>query len=219
MWKAYKMEALHTAAVAADHDSDSRDSEMELDCVGSLPDHESLASSPSRDDHDSERTSSKSTSSAARKAAAAATGGLHCKPTRELRLRINSRERKRMHDLNNALDELRGVLPYANGPTVRKLSKIATLLLAKNYILMQANAIDELRRLLAFANHAPHRLPGLLHHVPAPPGLHPHPHLTLPPGGLGLGPSAAGSLLFRGNAPGAAVTAPGSDGSNLFPLC
>ena len=55
--------------------------------------------------------------------------------SRDLRLRINSRERKRMHDLNNALDELRTVLPYANGPTVRKLSKIATLLLAKNFIL------------------------------------------------------------------------------------
>ena len=77
----------------------------------------------------------------------------HGKPTRDLRLRINSRERKRMHDLNSALDELRAVLPYANGPTVRKLSKIATLLLAKNYILMQATAIDELRRMVAFANH------------------------------------------------------------------
>jgi len=35
------------------------------------------------------------------------------------------------------LDELRAVIPYAHGPSVRKLSKIATLLLAKNYILMQ----------------------------------------------------------------------------------
>lgn len=42
-----------------------------------------------------------------------------------------------MHDLNDALDELRGVIPYAHSPSVRKLSKIATLLLAKNYILMQ----------------------------------------------------------------------------------
>ena len=42
-----------------------------------------------------------------------------------------------MHDLNDALDELRAVIPYAHGPSVRKLSKIATLLLAKNYILMQ----------------------------------------------------------------------------------
>ncbi|ELU17580.1 hypothetical protein CAPTEDRAFT_41307, partial [Capitella teleta] len=53
-----------------------------------------------------------------------------------LRLKINSRERKRMHDLNSALDSLREVMPYAHGPSVRKLSKIATLLLARNYILM-----------------------------------------------------------------------------------
>ena len=42
-----------------------------------------------------------------------------------------------MHDLNDALDDLRNVIPYAHSPSVRKLSKIATLLLAKNYILMQ----------------------------------------------------------------------------------
>ncbi|KAE9554227.1 hypothetical protein FO519_002526 [Halicephalobus sp. NKZ332] len=42
-----------------------------------------------------------------------------------------------MHDLNAALDELRSVIPYAHGTTVRKLSKIATLLLAKNHIIMQ----------------------------------------------------------------------------------
>lgn len=47
---------------------------------------------------------------------------------------------------NDALDELRGVIPYAHSPSVRKLSKIATLLLAKNYILMQASALEELRR-------------------------------------------------------------------------
>lgn len=45
-----------------------------------------------------------------------------------------------MHDLNDALDELRSVIPYAHSPSVRKLSKIATLLLAKNYILMQGTA-------------------------------------------------------------------------------
>lgn len=55
-----------------------------------------------------------------------------------------------MHDLNDALDELRSVIPYAHSPSVRKLSKIATLLLAKNYILMQANALEELRRLITY---------------------------------------------------------------------
>ncbi|KAG8513296.1 Class E basic helix-loop-helix protein 23 [Galemys pyrenaicus] len=71
---------------------------------------------------------------------------------RSLRLSINARERRRMHDLNDALDGLRAVIPYAHNPSVRKLSKIATLLLAKNYILMQAQALDEMRRLVAFLN-------------------------------------------------------------------
>lgn len=67
-----------------------------------------------------------------------------------VRLNINARERRRMHDLNDALDELRAVIPYAHSPSVRKLSKIATLLLAKNYILMQANALEELRRIITY---------------------------------------------------------------------
>ena len=33
---------------------------------------------------------------------------------RAVRLNINARERRRMHDLNDALDELRGVIPYAH---------------------------------------------------------------------------------------------------------
>ncbi|EPB68501.1 Helix-loop-helix DNA-binding domain protein [Ancylostoma ceylanicum] len=65
-----------------------------------------------------------------------------------VRLSINLRERCRMHDLNEALDDLRAVLPYARGGSVRKLSKIATLLLAKNHIIMQAKAIEELRQLV-----------------------------------------------------------------------
>ena len=72
-----------------------------------------------------------------------------------VRLNINSRERRRMHDLNDALDELRSVIPYAHSPSVRKLSKIATLLLAKNYILMQANALEEMRRLVTYLNQSP----------------------------------------------------------------
>ncbi|XP_026862811.1 class E basic helix-loop-helix protein 23 [Electrophorus electricus] len=81
-------------------------------------------------------------------------GALAKKPKeqRSLRLSINARERRRMHDLNDALDGLRAVIPYAHSPSVRKLSKIATLLLAKNYILMQAQALEEMRRLVAYLN-------------------------------------------------------------------
>lgn len=66
-----------------------------------------------------------------------------------------------MHDLNDALDELRHVIPYAHSPSVRKLSKIATLLLAKNYILMQTNALNELRRVL-ICLHSGNALPATL---------------------------------------------------------
>ncbi|XP_060098946.1 class E basic helix-loop-helix protein 22 [Heteronotia binoei] len=79
-------------------------------------------------------------------------GAKKSKEQKALRLNINARERRRMHDLNDALDELRAVIPYAHSPSVRKLSKIATLLLAKNYILMQAQALDEMRRLVAYLN-------------------------------------------------------------------
>uniref|UniRef100_A0A8C2SZ54 Oligodendrocyte transcription factor 2 n=1 Tax=Coturnix japonica TaxID=93934 RepID=A0A8C2SZ54_COTJA len=67
----------------------------------------------------------------------------------QLRLKINGRERKRMHDLNIAMDGLREVMPYAHGPSVRKLSKIATLLLARNYILMLTNSLEEMKRLVS----------------------------------------------------------------------
>jgi hypothetical protein len=70
----------------------------------------------------------------------------------ELRLKINLRERKRMHDLNTALDGLREVIPYAHGPSVRKLSKMATLLLAKNYILMLTKIVDDLKMLIKQSN-------------------------------------------------------------------
>ncbi|XP_036372111.1 oligodendrocyte transcription factor 3-like [Megalops cyprinoides] len=64
------------------------------------------------------------------------------------RLKVNSRERKRMHDLNQAMDGLREVMPYAQGPSVRKLSKISTLLLARNYILMLSSSLEEMKKLV-----------------------------------------------------------------------
>uniref|UniRef100_G3T0X9 Oligodendrocyte transcription factor 1 n=1 Tax=Loxodonta africana TaxID=9785 RepID=G3T0X9_LOXAF len=67
----------------------------------------------------------------------------------QLRRKINSRERKRMQDLNLAMDALREViLPYSaahcQGAPGRKLSKIATLLLARNYILLLGTSLQEL---------------------------------------------------------------------------
>ncbi|XP_035246193.1 oligodendrocyte transcription factor 4 [Anguilla anguilla] len=79
---------------------------------------------------------------------AKAPAGLAGEDGQDLRLKVNSRERKRMHDLNQAMDGLREVMPYAQGPAVRKLSKISTLLLARNYILMLSSSLDEMKRLV-----------------------------------------------------------------------
>ncbi|CAI9607597.1 unnamed protein product [Staurois parvus] len=107
----------------------------------------------------------------------------------QLRLKINSRERKRMHDLNIAMDGLREVMPYAHGPSVRKLSKIATLLLARNYILMLTNSLEEMKRLVSeiYGGHHPAYHPsacgGMGHATPLSghPVGHPVHHPLLPP--------------------------------------
>ncbi|XP_011789855.1 PREDICTED: class E basic helix-loop-helix protein 23 [Colobus angolensis palliatus] len=100
-----------------------------------------------------------------------------------------------MHDLNDALDGLRAVIPYAHSPSVRKLSKIATLLLAKNYILMQAQALDEMRRLVAFLNQGQ----GLAAPVAAAP-LTPFGQATVCPfsAGAALGPCPDKCAAFSG---------------------
>lgn len=66
----------------------------------------------------------------------------------DIRLRINSRERERMHNLNGALDSLRQVLPHSRGPSVKKLSKLSTLLLARNYIVTLTKSLEELKNIV-----------------------------------------------------------------------
>ncbi|XP_077477776.1 oligodendrocyte transcription factor 4 [Stigmatopora argus] len=90
----------------------------------------------------------------------------------DLRLKVNSRERKRMHDLNQAMDGLREVMPYAHGPSVRKLSKISTLLLARNYILMLSSSLEEMKKLVGDvygANQSRANIPAVSAHL----SLHP----------------------------------------------
>ncbi|XP_078496571.1 neurogenin-3 [Lissotriton helveticus] len=58
--------------------------------------------------------------------------GLPSGPKKHRRVKANDRERNRMHNLNSALDALRGVLPAL--PDDAKLTKIETLRLAHNYI-------------------------------------------------------------------------------------
>ena len=73
----------------------------------------------------------------------------------DLRLKINGRERQRMHDLNSAMDALRQVMPYAHGPSVKKLSKMATLLLARNYIILLTRSVEEMKKMLSEVYRSP----------------------------------------------------------------
>lgn len=113
--------------------------------------------------------------SGSRRSLTAAAKACDDKELQDLRLKVNSRERKRMHDLNSALDGLREVMPYAHGPSVRKLSKIATLLLAKNYILMLTNSLEEMKKLVSDvyrSDKRPSPTPPVLQPQPTPHSLH-----------------------------------------------
>jgi hypothetical protein len=109
-------------------------------------------SSPTPSNTDKASSSSSSTTSRHRRRNSSSTlldNGISNDDLTDLRLKINSRERKRMHDLNSALDSLREVIPYARNPSVRKLSKMGTLLLARNYIVMLSKTLDDMRQHLA----------------------------------------------------------------------
>lgn len=54
-----------------------------------------------------------------------------------------------MHDLNEALEELRSCLPYSQDASSRKMSKINTLLLACNWIRQLTIRNHELQKQLA----------------------------------------------------------------------
>lgn len=60
------------------------------------------------------------------------------------RMESNERERQRMHSLNDAFQSLRNVIPHV--AEERKLSKIETLSLAKNYIVALTNVIMEMEK-------------------------------------------------------------------------
>ncbi|KAG8450242.1 hypothetical protein GDO86_002768 [Hymenochirus boettgeri] len=157
-------------------------------------------------------------------AAAAAAAAAACKKDKkqmsepelqQLRLKINSRERKRMHDLNIAMDGLREVMPYAHGPSVRKLSKIATLLLARNYILMLTNSLEEMKRLVSeiYGGHHHHAAAAAAaaaaYHPSACGGMshgnpltgHPVPHHPLLPSTASLTAAASGMSGVRSAPP------------------
>lgn len=66
----------------------------------------------------------------------------------EIRLRINSRERQRMHELNDALEALRSVLPQSQRSSLKKLSKLSTLVHAREHILSLSRSVEEMKRLV-----------------------------------------------------------------------
>lgn len=69
--------------------------------------------------------------------------GLNARERNLRRLESNERERQRMHGLNDAFLQLREVIPHVQ--IGRRLSKIETLTLAKNYIKALTNVICEMR--------------------------------------------------------------------------
>lgn len=83
------------------------------------------------------------------------------------RLKANDRERNRMHNLNDALDTLRGVLPAF--PDETKLTKIETLRFAHNYIWALSETIRIADLQAGKSGHAPLRLsPACLPEAPSP---------------------------------------------------
>lgn len=136
----------------------------------------------------------------------------------DLRLKVNSRERKRMHDLNQAMDGLREVMPYAQGPSVRKLSKISTLLLARNYILMLSSSLEEMKKLVGdvYGGSAAVQSRSGAHHSISPPA--PAAHLPLHPLAPSLHSLVSGSAsaLQHHSASSAAAPAPHSPPSAGF---
>uniref|UniRef100_A0A8R1DTF5 BHLH domain-containing protein n=1 Tax=Caenorhabditis japonica TaxID=281687 RepID=A0A8R1DTF5_CAEJA len=70
--------------------------------------------------------------------------GLNEQEQNLLRNSINSRERRRMHELNDEFEALRECLPYPNEANSRRMSKANTLLLASNWIKQLSNANHKL---------------------------------------------------------------------------
>ena len=123
----------------------SKQGQQARDVPGSLSD--SGVSSTSDDimtilNGESRGKSSANSKSASRKAARRRKA-LNARERNLRRIESNERERQRMHSLNDAFGELREVIPHVN--IGRRLSKIETLTLAKNYIKALTNVICETR--------------------------------------------------------------------------
>ncbi|KAG8244449.1 protein dimmed-like [Homalodisca vitripennis] len=130
------------------------DVEASTGCCWELADSKSsrkhTANQPDTDSSSiSDETSGLGDSLTGRSRISSATSGRRRKPilnAREKnmrRLESNERERMRMHSLNDAFQSLREVIPHVKKE--RRLSKIETLTLAKNYIMALTNVICDMR--------------------------------------------------------------------------
>ena len=115
------------------------------------------------------------------------------------RQKINFQERKRTYELNVAFDDLREVMPFPNG---RKMPKITTLVLAKNYILTLKESVEEMKRLVGKLDQEIVRNPGsrsagLPTIPPAASQVSNNTAWTGPPGAPSL--PRAGALTYKGD--------------------
>lgn len=128
----------------------AKNEELELD--------EELSRSMQRDDDSNDRGRANSTASDTSKLnqATGATrrrkSALSPRDRNLRRLESNERERMRMHSLNDAFQALRETIPHVSMD--RKLSKIETLTLAKNYINALTSVVVKLRQQLGATNHS-----------------------------------------------------------------
>ncbi|XP_042325642.1 protein atonal homolog 1 [Sceloporus undulatus] len=115
-------------------------------------------------------------------------GGLSSSQTsgvqKQRRLAANARERRRMHGLNHAFDQLRNVIPSFNND--KKLSKYETLQMAQIYI----SALAELL-------HNPPGAPDAKGGPPPPEQAPSYEPCALPPGGALQGPRTPGAGRTR----------------------
>lgn len=127
----------------SDNNSDSSTASDEAGCLRSASSAASCPKNPKQQKKSSSSSSVTSSSSGNNNSNRRKRNTLSARERNLRRLESNERERMRMHSLNDAFQALREVIPHVT--MERKLSKIETLTLAKNYIMALTNVICEMR--------------------------------------------------------------------------
>lgn len=127
----------------SDNNSDSSTASDEAGCLRTASSAASCPKNPKQQKKSSSSSSVTSSSSGNNNNNRRKRNTLSARERNLRRLESNERERMRMHSLNDAFQALREVIPHVT--MERKLSKIETLTLAKNYIMALTNVICEMR--------------------------------------------------------------------------